>query len=91
MMQTDVKAATLSSTGTLFGGPTRVRGMLIVPGASAGLLVIRDGGSAGTVLFSIATLAGGTPFSVVIPAEGVRFTTDVYAAISNVGGTVFYG
>lgn len=90
-MQTDVKAGAISATGTIYAGPTRVRGMLIIPGASAGLLVIRDGGSAGTVIFSIATIAGGTPFSVVIPAEGVRFNTDVYAAVSNVAGSVFYG
>lgn len=90
-MQTDVKAAAISSTGTLYAGPTRVRGMLIIPGASAGSVAIRDGGSGGAVVFTIATVAGGTPFSVVIPAEGVKFNTDVYATISNATGSVFYG
>jgi hypothetical protein len=90
-MQTDVKAGAISATGAIFDGPTRVKGMLIIPGTSAGLITIRDGGGSGTVVFTIATLAGGTPFSVVIPGEGVRFDTNVYAAISNVTGTVFYG
>ena len=90
-MQTDVKAAYLSATGTAFGGRTRVRGLLIVPNASAGSVVIRNGGASGTTVFNITTLAAGTPFSVVIPADGVLFETDVHVTISNAFVHVFYG
>ena len=89
-MQNDVKAATLSTSGTLFGGRARIRGIFVIPGASAGLLVIRNGGGSGTALFSIATPAGGQPFNVIIPDQGVLASTSVYAAISNVTGSVFY-
>ena len=89
-MQNDVKAAALSTTGTLYGGRARIRGIFVIPGASAGLLVIKDGGSSGTTLFTIATVAGGQPFNVIIPDQGVLASTSVYAAISNVTGSVFY-
>ena len=89
-MQNDVKAAALSTTGTLYGGRARIRGIFVIPGASAGSLVIKDGGSSGTTLFTIATVAGGQPFNVIIPDQGVLASTSVYAAISNVTGSVFY-
>lgn len=90
-MQTDVSTAIVTTSGTAYDGRTRVRGLLVVPTGSAGLIVLRDGGGSGTVLFSIATAANGEPFSVVIPANGVLFETDVYAAVSNAAVTVFYG
>ena len=89
-MQNDVKAAALSTTGTLYGGRARVRGIFVVPGAAAGSLVIKDGGASGTTLFTIATVADGQPFNVIIPDQGVLASTSVYAAISNVTGSVFY-
>lgn len=90
-MQTDVSTAIVTTSGTAYAGRTRVRGLLVVPTGSAGLIVLHDGGGSGTVLFSIATAANGEPFSVVIPANGVLFETDVYAAVSNAAVTVFYG
>ena len=90
-MQTDVMTAVVSVTGTAYAARTRVRGLLIVPSASAGSVVLRDGGASGTTMFSIATAANGEPFSVVIPANGVLFETDVHATLSNAAVTVFYG
>jgi hypothetical protein len=90
-MQTDVKAAYVSATGTVFGGRTRLRGFLIVPGASAGSVVLRDGGASGTTVFNIVTAAAGAPISVLIPAEGVLFATDIHATLSNAIITAFYG
>ena len=90
-MQTDVKAKSLAASGTVFADRTRVRGMVIEPGASAGSVEFKDGGSGGTSVFTINTTAGGETFSVLIPAEGVVFNTNVYAALSNAKVTVFYG
>ena len=70
---------------------TRVRGMVIEPGASAGSVVLKNGGSSGTTVMTINTLAGGETFNVYIPAEGVLFSTDVYATLTNAKVTVFYG
>ena len=90
-MQTDVKAISLAASGAVTDTRTRVRGMVIEPGASAGSVVLKDGGSSGTTVMTINTLAGGETFNVVIPAEGVLFLTSAYAALSNAKVTVFYG
>jgi hypothetical protein len=90
-MQTDVKANSMAASGTVFGDRTRVRGMVIEPGASAGSVVLKNGGSSGTTVMTINTLAGGETFNVYIPAEGVLFSTDVYATLTNAKVTVFYG
>ena len=90
-MQTDVKAVYVSATGTVFSGRTRLRGLIIVPGASAGSVVIRDGGGSGTTLLNIATTAAGVPFSVLIPGEGVLCLTDIHATLSNATLNAFYG
>jgi len=91
MMQTDVNSANLSASGSVSSARTRVRGILVVPGGSAGSVVLKDGGSGGTTKITLTTLASGTPFNVNIPANGVLFETDVYATISNAAVTVFYG
>lgn len=90
-MQTDVKAVSLAASGAVTDTRTRVRGLVIEPGASAGSLILKDGGSGGTTVMTINTPAAGQPFSVLIPGEGVLFTTDAYATLSNAKATVFYG
>ena len=90
-MQTDVKANSLAASGSVYGGRTRVRGMLVEPGTGAGSVVLKDGGASGTTVMTINTVANGEPFSVVIPAEGVLFQTDAYAVLTGAKVTVFYG
>jgi hypothetical protein len=91
MMQTDVKAKSVSVSGSVYGDRTRVKGLVITPGASAGSVTLKNGGSGGTSVMVIDTVAQGEAFNVVIPGEGVLFTTDVYATLSNATLTVFYG
>ena len=91
MMQTDVKAISLAASGSAYGDRTRVRGLVVEPGASAGSVVLKDGGSSGTTIFTVNTPAAGQVFNVLIPGEGILFTTNVYATLSNVKVTVFYG
>lgn len=90
-MQTDVKAVSLAASGAVTNTRTRVRSLVIEPGASAGSVIIKDGGSGGTTLFTINTTANGETFSVLIPAEGVLCMTSAYATLSNAKVTVFYG
>lgn len=90
-MQTDILVADVSVSGTASAARTRVRGLLVSPGASAGSVVLKDGGASGTTKMTIPTVANGEPFSVVIPADGVLFQTDVYVAVSNSTALVFYG
>lgn len=91
MMQTDVKAISLAASGAITDTRTRVRGLVVEPGASAGSVIIKDGGSGGTTLFTINTIAGGETFNVIIPAEGVLCETSAYATLSNAKVTAFYG
>ena len=90
-MQTDVKAISLAASGSVYGTRTRVKGLVITPGASAGSVVMKDGGASGTTIFTINTVANGQVESILIPGEGVLFYTDVYATLSNATITVFYG
>jgi hypothetical protein len=90
-MQTDVKAKSLAASGSIYGGRTRVKGIIISPGASAGSVDLKDGGSGGTTVLSITTVANGETFNALIPGEGVLFETSVYATLSNASVTVFYG
>jgi hypothetical protein len=90
-MQTDVNALSLAASGAVTDARTRVRGLVIEPGASAGSVILKDGGSGGTTILTINTPAAGQPFNVLIPAEGVLFATSAYATLSNAKVTVFYG
>ena len=90
-MQTDVQAKSLAASGSVYAARTRVRGLVITPGANAGSVELKDGGSGGTSVMTITTVANGEAFNVVIPANGVLFETNVYATLSNASVTVFYG
>lgn len=90
-MQTDVKAVSLAASGAITDTRTRVRSLIIEPGASTGSVIIKDGGSGGTTLFTINTVANGETFNILIPAEGVLCLTSAYATLSNAKVTVFYG
>jgi len=91
-MQTDVMAKSLTTSGTVYGGRARLRGMVIVPGSGAGSVTFKDGAAAGTTMLTVPTIANGEPFNVIIPAEGVLFETDIYVALEGTGTaiTVFY-
>ena len=94
MMQTDVKAATVIGTGSVFSGPARVKAIYAVLGSSAGSIVLNNG-NGGTALISLATPASATlnPMYIPLPGEGVRFTNSIYlGTLSNVTSlTVIYG
>ena len=92
-IQFDVKSTHLNASGSIFGGPARVKGFSICATASAaGTMVLKDGGSSGTTRFSFtapATTNGA--INVIIPGEGIRFDTSIYGAITDATVTVFYG
>lgn len=86
--QTDVKAKSLGSSGVIFEGRTRVKGMIIAPTSSAGNVTIADGG---TNVFAVQTVANGEAFNCLIPADGILFSTNVTVTLVNTSCTVFYG
>ena len=95
MMQYDVKAKHLNASGTVSDQATRVTGFSICATASlAGTLVLKDGGSGGTTLIEVDIPSNSNPnsFYTLVPGEGVRFTTNVYATLTNISSvTVYYG
>ena len=87
-MQTDVKAKSLGTSGLVFEGRTRVKGLIIAASSSAGNVTLADGG---VNVFAIQTIANGESFSATIPGEGVVFSTNVSVTLLNASVTVFYG
>jgi hypothetical protein len=90
MMQTDVKAAQVTSTNTAYAGPTRVKAVT-VSYASGGTVVLKDGGASGTTRFSFTAPAAAASEHILFPGEGILFATDVHATLSSATIVVFYG
>jgi hypothetical protein len=97
MMQTDVLASLpLTASGQVQDilannlGRTRIRAVYIVPGATAGSVTFYDGTStSGTKRMTLNTVASATqPTYLWLPGEGLLCTTNVYAALSNVGSMI---
>ena len=96
MMQTDVKSSHASAAGTLFNGPTRLKGLIIYPAATTAATVqFKDGGASGTVLLEIDIASNTNPntYTFDIPGEGIKFNSTLYLALSAAvtGVTAFYG
>lgn len=95
-MQTDVKASTITATGTFQNEAgtanlqrTRVKGIQFV---GAGTITLRDGGGSGTVRLVLTGSAASDVNYVPIPGEGILFSTDVHGTLTTVTSvTIFYG
>ena len=95
-MQTDVKSAHASVAGTLFSGPTRLKGLIVCPAVStAATIQFKDGGSSGPVLLEIDIASNTNPntYTFDVPGEGIKFNNTLYLALSAAvtGVTAFYG
>ena len=89
-MQTDVKATERTTSGSVFGGPGRVKAITIAY-ASGGTVVIKDGGSGGTTVWSFTAPAAAGSVNVLLPGEGIKCNTSIYATVSSATATVIYG
>ena len=88
-----IKSSTVTSTGAISSGPSRLLSVYAVCGASAGQIILKDGGATGTTLMDLATPAGATlTINLSVPDEGIRFATDLHlSTLSNVTSlTVLY-
>jgi hypothetical protein len=94
-MQTDVKSTHLNASGSIYGGPARVKGFSICATASqSGTLLLKDGGSSGVTVIEVDIPANSNPnsFYTLVPGEGVLCKTNIYATLTNIASvTVFYG
>ena len=89
-MQTDVKAAERTTTGTAYAAPTRLKG-LVVSFATGGTVVVKDGGASGSTVFSYTAPAAAGTTNIVIPGEGILCRTDVHVTLASATATIFYG
>jgi len=93
MAGSDIFANSTATTGSnvaLFGGPTRLKAFIITPTAASGSVVFADGG---VTKFTVTTGASADsgPINISLPDEGVKFTSNLQANLTNVGGvTVFF-
>jgi hypothetical protein len=71
-----------------------MKGLYVVPGATAGSVVFRDGGSGGDIMLTLNTpaVANAGAYNVVIPGEGILIETNLHGTVSNTASVVvFYG
>ena len=85
-MKSDVKAVRKTSTGSVFAGRTRLRGIILASTGSAGSVTLRDGN--GVDQFIVAVPAGDV-FSYNLAEDGILFEGGMNVqAISNATVTV---
>jgi len=92
-MQTDVKATHLTASGSIAGGPARLKALSYRGNGSDGGILLKNGGSSGTTLLELDVGTSDTfTIYILLPGEGVRFDTNIYATMTNVSAiTAFYG
>ena len=86
-MKTDVKAVTVTTSGTAYPARTRVRSVVVMPSGGAGTAVLSDGVNP-VMTFNVPAT---NPLSVIIPEDGVLFSSSVEIALTNATAVVFYG
>ena len=69
-MKSDVKAVRKSSTGSVFAGRTRLRGIILASSGSAGSVTLQDGNS--VTQFQVDVPAGDT-FAYNLAEDGILF------------------
>jgi hypothetical protein len=92
-MQYDVSSAANTTSTTYVNGPARLKAVYFTGTANAGAITFRDGGASGDVKLTLPSIANATaPTYMLIPGEGIRFSSTLYANLTNVAAlTVIYG
>lgn len=101
-MQTDVKVTKpLAATGVFktqtdanMAFRTRVKGIYVQNGATAGSIVVRDGSASGDILFTLNTAASADTgdFYIPVPDQGILAEDGLHGTITNASSiTIFYG
>jgi len=97
MVQADVLSKHLSAAGSIFAGPSRLKGIVVAPAVSTtATFEVRDGGSSGAILFQmdIPTNSNPNSYYIAIPERGIKYNTNLYFTLSVgsvTGITFFYG
>lgn len=89
-IQYDVKSTAIATSGSVFGGPARLKGITI-SFASGGTVAIKDGGSSGTTVWSFTAPAAAGVVNILLPGDGIKCNTDMYCTVSSATAAVVYG
>ncbi len=85
-MKSDVKAVRKTSTGSVFGGRTRLRGIILASTGSAGSVTLQDGNA--VTQFQVDVPAGDV-FSYNLAEDGIVFEGGMtISAISDATATI---
>lgn len=89
-MATTLTAWSVTGSGQLFSGGTRLRGYEVATsGAASGVIGLRDGGATGPIRARIYLPASATAvITHNLPDMGVKFNTSVYCDVSGGGAIV---
>ena len=88
-MQYDVKAAEVTSTGSVYATRARIKG-LTISFASGGTVVLTDG-ETGATRFSYTAPAAAGSVNILMPGEGILCDNSIYATLTDATATVYYG
>lgn len=94
MSSAPVLSQYITTTGSVVGARTLVRGIHMLGGVTAGTVQLRDGGAGGGIRIELPMPASTTAMQYLkLPGSGVLFETNVYATFTGgiVAATVFYG
>ena len=85
-MKSDVKSVRMTGTGSVFGGRTRLRGIILASSGSAGSVTLQDGNS---VTQFQCDVPAGDVFSYNLAEDGILFEGGMtVSAISNATATI---
>jgi hypothetical protein len=92
MAESDIKANTVTSTGTVVSKRSRIRGLYAVTsGTTAATITFKDGGSGGTTVLDLTSTTTADNVDIIIPGRGILCGTDIHVTLANVDSlTVFY-
>jgi len=79
----DVKAKTVTATGDMVNGRTRIQGIYYTCGGTAAAITLKTGGSSGTESMEIKTPAAAGAYDIIIPDDGILATDGVHATLSS--------
>ena len=84
-MKSDVKAVRVTGTGSVFGGRTRLRGIILANAtAGAGTITLQDGNAATQF---VGDCPAGDVFAFNIPEDGILFEGGMtVSTITNIAG-----
>jgi len=79
----DLKAKTVTATGDMVNGRTRVQGIYYTCTGTAAAITLRTGGGSGTVIMEVKTPGAAGAYDIIIPDDGILATDGVHATLSS--------